>query len=227
MLGAGKPMVLLGRGGCPPVLDVPQSPGVYDSERRRAVCNATWTEFVEYVRKTRPEVVVLVGHGARFFSQGERKTAARARADASFATSRQDAHAFEVGLTGLVTSLQQTSRVIYLLEIPTFDSSPTCLLRPVRLPGSTCSPQVPRDALAQRRSQYTQSVFKVQHEHPGLMVVDSLPSLCGAKNCSQVERGGRILYSDKLHLSPAGGRRLAQGSGLSKVITDETGASHE
>jgi hypothetical protein len=113
--------------------------------------------------------------------------------------------------------------VIYLLEIPTFESPPSCLLRPVKIPGSECSPRVERAVLAASRALYTQTVLNIQHDHPGLTVIDPLPSLCGAESCSQVAHG-QILYSDKMHLSPAGGRRLAQHSGLSKSTADEGGS---
>src|SRR5262249_49267876 len=126
------------------------------------------------------------------------------------------------GLRALVAALQPFSRVIYMLEIPTFESPPSCLLRPVRLPGSTCAAQIPRDALEASRSRYIESVETVQHEYPGLRVIDSIPSLCGAKACSQISRG-QILYTNETHLSPAGGRRLAKRSGLSKVIVKDIG----
>jgi peptidoglycan/LPS O-acetylase OafA/YrhL len=219
-LGADKPMVLLGRGGCAPVLNVQPSPAAYDSDQHREACNATWTAFVDYVRKTRPPVVVLTGDGARFFAEPAGGSKPHTPG------TQQDERAFEAGLDSLVAALQPSSRVIYLLEIPTFDSPPSCLLRPIRLPGSTCSPQVPREALAASRARYTETVRKIQREHPDLTVIDSIPSLCGAKSCSQVSRG-QILYSDKMHLSPAGGRLLAQRSGLSKVIADDSGPARE
>jgi peptidoglycan/LPS O-acetylase OafA/YrhL len=66
-LGGRHSMLLLGRGGCPPGLDVIPSPAVYESDDRRQVCNNTWTSFIDYVRQTHPALVVLVGDGERFF----------------------------------------------------------------------------------------------------------------------------------------------------------------
>ena len=212
-LGRDKPLVLLGRGGCPPVLNVPPSPGVYDSEERRRICNAAWTAFVDYVQETRPETVVVVGDDSRFFGPANSTPGQDPAARAS-------EEAFRTGLTELVQALQQHSRVIYLLEIPTFDTAPSCFLRPVRLPGNNCSPHIRRSALAASRSKYKESVSQVQRTHPGLIVIDPTPALCNAKSCSQISRAGQILYRDEMHLSLAGGQRLARVSGLTRVIAD-------
>jgi len=54
-----------------------------------------------------------------------------------------------------------------------------------------------------------------------MAVVDPIPSLCGDNACSQTSHGGQVLYNDKMHLSPAGGRRFAQSSGLARLV-DQT-----
>src|SRR5262249_26204102 len=110
-VGAGKPMVLLGRGGCPPVLNVQKSPAGYESDEIREACNETWAAFVEYVRKTQPPVVVLIGDGARFF----RKPAAEA--DPEVPATRQDEQAFTTGLSSLIAALEPLSRVVYVLVL--------------------------------------------------------------------------------------------------------------
>jgi peptidoglycan/LPS O-acetylase OafA/YrhL len=217
ILGATRPLLLLARGGCPPVLNVHPSPGVYQTEARRRTCNDTWTAFVDYVRTTRPQMVVLVGDGPRFFQNPAAKSNMTGRA--------VDERAFKDGLTDLVATIQRYSRVLYVLEIPTFDSAPACFLRPVKLPGSNCWPWVARSALAASRSAYEESVREVQRQYPDLVVVDPIPSLCNARSCSQISRAGQVLYSDKMHLSPAGARRLAQSSGLAGFIADATGGS--
>jgi peptidoglycan/LPS O-acetylase OafA/YrhL len=216
-LGPTQPLLLLARGGCPPVLNVHPSPGVYPTEDRRRACNNTWTTFVDFIRATRPPKVVLVGAGSRFFENPD------ARSNVTHGAA--DERAFKEGLTSLVATLEQYSRVIYVLEIPTFDSAPACFLRPVKLPGNNCSPRVARSALAASRSAYEHDVREVQREYPDLLVVDPMPSLCNARSCSQVSPSGQVLYSDQLHLSPAGGRRLAQISGLAGFIADATGGS--
>ncbi len=213
-LGRSHSMLLLGRGGCPPVLGVRPSPGVYDTDASRRSCNDTWRNFVSYIRQSRPPWVVLVGAGARFFhAPGPDEGTA-----SQWLEAESDAQAFEDGLTDLVRALQPYSRVIYVLEIPTFGDSPECFLRPVKLPGKTCATRIRRSALAARRAGYRTSVLEVQRRNPGMMVIDPIPSLCTSSACSQVSRAGQVLYRDEMHLSPAGGRRLAQRSGLTQVI---------
>jgi hypothetical protein len=162
-------------------------------------------------------MVVLVGDGSRFFMNAD------IAAESNAIGRAVDERAFKNGLTDLVAALQQYSRVVYLLEIPTFESDPACFLRPVKLPGTNCSSRVARNVLAASRSAYQDGVWEVQRERPGLIVVDPIPSLCNTAACSQISRSGQVLYSDKMHLSPAGGRRLAQDSGLARFIAESTG----
>jgi peptidoglycan/LPS O-acetylase OafA/YrhL len=209
-LGQKHSMILLGRGGCPPALNVVSSPGVYESEERREVCNRTWAAFVDYARRTRPELVVLVGDGSRFFGLPPE--------DAEIVAASRNPAAFRDGLNELVTRLEPHSRVAYVLEIPTFDTAPACFLRPVKLPGSRCTRRISRGSLVASRAAYQQSVQQIRAQHPEMMVVDPIPALCGSNACSQTSRGGQVLYSDNMHLSPAGGRRFAQVSGFAQLV---------
>jgi lysophospholipase L1-like esterase len=73
-----------------------------------------------------------------------------------------------------------------------------------------CSPTEERSEMAERMAAYNQIIDEIAAEVPELRVVDSMPAVCDAKACSQKRPSGEILYSDALHLSPAGGRRLAR-----------------
>jgi peptidoglycan/LPS O-acetylase OafA/YrhL len=209
-LGDKQPMLLLGRGGCPPGLNVIPSPAVYESDERRQVCNRTWASFVDFVRQTHPALVVLVGDGERFFMPLPQDT------DPPDGDNRPQA--FKTGLGALVAALERYTKVAYVLEIPTFDTPPACFLRPVKLPGSSCSQTISRHSLVASRAVYEQSVADIRAQHPNMVVVDPIPSLCGANACSQTSHGGQVLYSDNMHLSPAGGRRFAQSSGLASLV---------
>jgi hypothetical protein len=77
---------------------------------------------------------------------------------------------------------------------------------------------ISRHSLVASRAAYKQSVLDVRAQHPNMAIVDPIPSLCGANACSQTSHGGAILYSDKMHLSPTGGRRMAQDSGLASLV---------
>ena len=154
-------MMLLGRGGCPPGLHVVASPGVYESDDRRQVCNDTWSSFVDFVRKMRPALVVLVGDGSRFFMPLPDDYE---EGDPPEVDNRSDA--FRQGLGELVRSLEQYSQVAYVLEIPTFDTPPACFLRPVKLPGSQCSKSISRHLLVASRTAYELSVTELHSQHP-------------------------------------------------------------
>ncbi len=193
------PMMLLARGGCPPLLNA----HVAESERKANSSNATWWDFVNAVRLFRPRVVVLSGGGAGFFSPDRRPVV-----DVEF----------EQGLGELVRTLQETSTVIYVREIPTFDTGPSCFLRPVRVPWDSCAPVVPRAAIERRLADYNHAVDEVGARLPGLVVVDSIQALCGSKYSAQKLGSGEILYRDPLHLTPAGARRLDWISGLFSVL---------
>jgi hypothetical protein len=202
------PMMLLGRGGCPPVMNV-RIEGIFETDRQRKVCNELWDAFVAYVRDTRPRAVVVVGSAGRFFDESATERVA----------------AFHEGLKELVTSLQRYSKVIYIREIPVFETKPSCLVRPVKLPGASCEAAIARKSLAATRSTYDETIDRIREEHPPLLVLDPKPYLCGRKICPQATRTGQLLYSDENHLSTVGGKRLVQISGLASFIAQTTGTS--
>jgi hypothetical protein len=105
-----------------------------------------------------------------------------------------------------------------VLEIPTFDSPPACFLRPIKLPGYQCETRIARNSLESSRADYQARVLEVQAKHPDMVIVDPVPALCNSTACSQTSRSGQVLYSDKMHLSPAGGRRFAINSGFARFI---------
>lgn len=215
LVGTGHPLTLLGRGGCPPLLNVLLH---YTDEQDtdEQGCNDVWNAFVEYVEDVKPPVVVLVGGGSSLL-QGSAATLEVQ--DGHFQTREE---AFRQGLRELIAALQKTSRVIYVREIPRFDSAPSCFLRRISLPGSHCSPSVVRSTVEEAMASYNRIVDEIQGELPELRVVDSISALCDAKVCSQKLRSGEIIYSDARHLSPAGGRHFARTSGLSSMMIDLT-----
>jgi hypothetical protein len=183
LAGRRYPMMLLARGGCPPMLHVEG----HESNKHQASCDETWSAFVSYVRVLGPRVVVLVGGGS---GSGENDVSIRQ------------------GLTALIASLQETTSVVYLRETPSFDTAPACFLRPVKAPWGTCSPVMARTTVERRMAAYNRAVDGIEPELPGLVVLDSIRALCGSKYCAQKLRSGEILYRDSLHLTRAGGRPL-------------------
>jgi hypothetical protein len=68
-------------------------------------------------------------------------------------------------------------------------------------------------------------VDEIETQFPALVVVESIPALCGSKYCTQKLRSGEILYRDPLHLTDVGARHLDKGSGLSALINQRLQAA--
>lgn len=196
VLGRGNPLMLLGRGGCPPLLNV-----AIDSDSREKSCNDTWNLLVKYVRQMQPRAVVLVGGGSHYLSESPGRESA-----------------FKQGLRNLIAALPSTSQVIYVREIPGYGSAPACFLRRIKLPGGGCAPEMPRGTVESGMASYNRALDDIQREFPTLRVFDSIPTLCGPASCSQRLGSGEIIYSDELHLSPAGARLFVANSGLASTL---------
>jgi SGNH domain (fused to AT3 domains) len=91
-------------------------------------------------------------------------------------------------------------------------------MRPIKVPWGACAPVMARATIEQRMAAYNEVVDDIEPRFPRLMVVDSIPALCGSKYCAQRLRSGEILYRDPLHLTAAGARHLDKGSGLSGLL---------
>lgn len=211
-MGTRHAVSLLARGGCPPIL------GVNLHYRNQHGCMEVWETFVDYVEKVKPRVVVVVAGGEHLFDP----TQATWEKSGDFATQTD---AFKYGLHNLVTRLAQVSRVIYIRQLPYFATEPSCFLRPIRLPGSACSPMVARSAVEADARSFDSILFELQQEIPQLELVDSVPALCDARNCAQQLPSGELLYIDQYHLSTAGGRHFAHASGLVDLIENDLSGS--
>jgi peptidoglycan/LPS O-acetylase OafA/YrhL len=209
LTGRHYPMMLLARGGCPPVLNV----RTRESDKHQASCDGTWSAFVRYVRTLSPGLVVIVGAGSAYAGEPTARYAGLPE------ISGADDPAFKRGLGELIAALQASTRVIYVRETPSFDTAPACFLRPVKVPWGACSPVMARATVEQRLAPYNRAVDEIETQFPGLLVVDSIQALCGSKYCAQRLHSGEILYRDPLHLTAAGARHLDKGSGLSALIS--------
>ncbi len=214
VLGSRQPLALLARGGCPPIL------GVDLHYRDQKGCMAVWQTFVQYVAKVKPRVVVVIGGGAHLLDPSE----ATLEKTSDFATQED---AFKHGVRNLITTLAKTSRVIYTRQLPSFQTSPSCFLRPIQLPGSACSPSVSRSTVEASTSSFDRILYDLQNEIPELELVDSVTGLCDATKCAQQLPSGELLYIDQYHLSTAGGRHFARTSGLVDLIESELATTTE
>jgi peptidoglycan/LPS O-acetylase OafA/YrhL len=205
----GESIALLARGGCPPLLGV-NVYAVGEDKSRRHRCAGTWNIFENYVKTVQPETVILVGRGRSYF-EGE-----EFRVEAAHGSSLSGAAAYEAGLRAAISAFQRTSRVVYVREIPVFDQSPSCLIRPVKMPGSRCEPVISRPEIEQRRVVYDQMIDRIASEFLELEIIDSHGAFCDANSCSQLASGA-ILYSDKIHLNKTGAQRLAERTQLASI----------
>jgi peptidoglycan/LPS O-acetylase OafA/YrhL/lysophospholipase L1-like esterase len=212
-LGPRHAVGLLARGGCPPFL----SGDLHYIDQQG--CLEVWRSFVEYAEKVQPRVVVLVGGGVHLLDPSE----ATLEKSSDFTT---PAEAFKHGLRELVTTLEGASHVIYIRVLPYFETSPSCFLRPLRLPGSACSPTMPRRVLEADIRSFDNILDELRREIPHLELVDSFDALCDATTCAQQLPSGELLYIDHIHLSSAGGRHFARSSGLVDLIEKELAATH-
>jgi peptidoglycan/LPS O-acetylase OafA/YrhL len=196
---------LLARGGCPPIL------GVNLHYRKQHGCMRAWQAFVDYVDKVKPGVVVVVGGGAHLSDPTE------ATWEKS-ADSLTQEDALKHGLHNLVTALGRSSHVIYIRQLPFFETAPSCFLRPIRLPGTECSPTISRASVEGETQAFDGILYQLQREIPQLELVNSIGALCSATTCGQQLPSGELLYIDEFHLSAAGGRHFARSSGLVDLI---------
>lgn len=211
LLAAENSVMLLGRGGCPPLLNV----RIRGYDLNEEDCEGVWRTFVRYVHEAKPEVVVIVGNGSFLIRNPE----IRLFRD-GVATPESKEAVFEYGIRSLMSELRKSSQVIHLGEIPAFATTPSCFLRSVRLPTTRCVPELDRQEVERSMREYVEVLQKVQTALPDVQFIDAIEALCSANTCSQHPAGKPILYSDAIHLSPAGGRLLIESTGLPKLIRD-------
>jgi peptidoglycan/LPS O-acetylase OafA/YrhL len=212
LLAASHSVMLLGRGGCPPLLNVRISG--YDPNEEE--CEQVWRTFVRYAHEVKPKVVIIVGNGSFLITDPEiRLTRQNATRPESSETT------FEHGIRSLLSELTRFSRVIYLGEIPAFATAPSCFLRAVRLPTTECYPERARDQVELGMAPYNRVLNRVQTAFPQVSMVDAIAVLCAANVCSQRPPGKPILYSDAIHLSQAGARLLIENTDLTTLISQD------
>lgn len=203
-------VMLLGRGGCPPVLNVRLNG--YDPNE--AECEQVWRTFVEYAQETKPKVIIVVGNGSFLISD---PTIHLSRPGSKVAETKEAI--FEYGIRSLLSELTRFSRVIYLGEIPAFSTPPACFLRAFKLPSTECYPERTREQVERDMAAYNRVLARVLSSYPEVEVVDAIGVLCAANVCSQRPPGKPVLYSDAVHLSPAGARLLVESTQLTRLIS--------
>lgn len=212
LLAQTHSVMLLGRGGCPPMLNV-HATG-YDLNEQE--CEQVWHTFVRYAHQHKPKVVIVVGNGSFLITNPNIQLI---RHGASATESKEAI--FEYGIRSLLGELTKFSRVIYLGEIPGFATAPSCFLRAFRLPTTQCYPERDRTEVELAMAPYNRILTRVQSAFPAVQLVDAVAVLCASNVCSQWPPGKPILYSDDIHLSTAGARLLVEHTGLPNLISQD------
>lgn len=210
LLAAEHSVMLLGRGGCPPLLHV----RIRGYDLNEDDCDEVWQKLVQYIGEAKPKVVVIVGNGSILLT---RRKVQLIRDGAALSEPKEAV--FEHGVRSLINELTQSSKVIYLTEIPAFSTPPSCFLRGLRLPTTRCTPEIDRQQVEHALAPYSRILARVRETLPNVQIVNAVEVLCASKVCSQRPVGKPILYSDALHLSPAGGRLLVENSQLPELIS--------
>jgi hypothetical protein len=203
-------VMLLGRGGCPPLLNV----RIAGDRTSEPDCPEIWQRFVSYARDAKPRVIVLVGNGSFLLRRPGIELS-----PLNFHSSDGKQAVFEYGLRSLVTELTRASPVIHVAEIPAFATSPSCLLRPMRLPSTHCEPHRKRSDVETAMNEYNEVLALLQPAFPTVLFLNTTDLLCTSELCSQWPSGGPLLYSDTIHLSTRGAELFVEKAELPKTIT--------
>ncbi|RFO98012.1 hypothetical protein DIC66_04610 [Rhodoferax lacus] len=205
-------LVEIGKGGCPPLLDIDAS---RDTGMSR--CDQTMADMLKYVEGA-PSIhtVILSMTGATYMNEtldavANKAEYYRVRSLSSPQLDDPDlifANAIRKTLDRLLASQK---KVVYLLSIPALDFIPEdCVnIRPVSIKGtkrSSCD--VDRATVDKINLGYRSMVFRVLKDYPQVKVWDPYTMVCDDKMCNGV-KNDLSLYRDKIHLGYYGSQYIA------------------
>ncbi|MBA4267249.1 MAG: hypothetical protein C0453_19400, partial [Comamonadaceae bacterium] len=211
--GRQTPVLARVRAGCFPMYDR-IAPGMEDFACRHALMNGILDEVIAM-----PSVhtVVLSGYGVLRIN-GDRGVPPAGAPDGIFHNSQTDefirarAERFDHALDYTLNKLQASGkRVVFVIDVPELNFNPRqCTqMRPLSLHAgkqrTVC--EVNRTDADERSHYYRQAVENARFKHPQVRFVDSWEAFCNDRTCS-AQQDGRLLYSSRDHLSPAGSRFL-------------------
>lgn len=115
--------------------------------------------------------------------------------------SYNEKEAFIVGNQYLIESLLSSGKkVIFVVDTPKLNSDVhSCVKRPLVEPKSNCA-QTTKE-LNDPRSNYRESLQKLQVRFPKLIVFDPTPMFCDSENCRFKNNDGDLMYNDSHHIS--------------------------
>ena len=214
-------LVEIGKGGCPPLLDI-------DTARDTGMqnCDDTTADALHYIESA-PSIhtVILSMSGATYIN--DTKTAIRN--NSTYTRIRSLSHPewdaperiLENAIRQTLTRLQQSHKdIVYLLSIPALNFEPEDCenIRPISIKGakkSSCD--VDRRTIDSLNSSYRNLVFKVLKDFPKVKVWDPYSLICGEQVCRTFQ-DELLLYRDKIHLGFYGSQFIGERLPVTDLI---------
>lgn len=211
--GSADNILQIGKGGCPPLLDVEAI-----RENGAQNCMQTTRDVLEYLADNKSvRTVILTMTGAAYVNDTLQavkngKDYYRLRSVDDFSID-DPSLILENGLRKTLTTLFGMHRkVIMLLSAPILPYNPSeCLsVQPNVLMGprrESCA--ISQEAIDVANGAYRALILRISHDYPSLEIWDPYEFICHESNCQPIDNGYPI-YRDTQHLSIYGSRILGK-----------------
>ena len=205
----GDNLVMLGAGGCPPLLNITSGfVGQLDW------CNSMSSDAIKHVANlSNIHTVILAANwhlyinGTRFHQTYDRLWAIGIIGE----NERHNAFVFSTQIKKTVDFLNESGkRIIIMKQIPELNFNPVrCLAsRPFASGKSVEKCEVPSELVRSYAAEYESIFDPIFRNDPRVHVLDPLAVICPDKACKVLD-GEYPIYRDELHLSPHGSKYLA------------------
>jgi peptidoglycan/LPS O-acetylase OafA/YrhL len=184
-------VLVIGRGSCPPLLDVETLPG----------CQEVVSAALTIIEQTPTIEIVLLSSYYTFEFKGIPKDDKRGKE-----------YLLMQGYGKLIARLEKMGKRVYFIkDVPTLNFNPEmCMKRPLRLPYSSHSEcRIPLEYYLTQRAEYNRQVVSLISQNPKLRLLETRDVFCDQLNCYAVV-DGVVQYKDFNHLSGHGSERLAE-----------------
>jgi peptidoglycan/LPS O-acetylase OafA/YrhL len=213
---SGKRMLMLGRGGCPPLLGV--TTRLVEGEQH---CEEVVEPALRYATGTPSVKTVVLAMGPGYLNKkrsllygGFIELHAVGGADVP-----DPGPVFRDGLRRTLDALVGAGkRVILVIGVPrlTFEPARCADVRPIRFSAPPCS--VPRAIVDEDQREYRAAVAAVLQAFPQVLVHDLAGDLCDGAAC-HAKKGNLVVYADDVHISTIGAEYLMRAM-LSRLSLD-------
>ena len=214
----GYATVVSSRTGCPFL-------GRPASGANELPCRPWQKQALAYALESRPAAVVIANRSGGYV-QPELGWRTAATDDGRPATSaRQAGRLGEDGMEGVVEPLRAAGIPVVIVsavpEMPEFSDQRTLFAQAF---GSKAY-EVNRETWLQKRSPADRAEAAVAERHPGTVIIDPVPALCGFDTCASAV-DGVLRYQDETHLTVDGSLLLTPivRTGLTEALSAGTSA---